>query len=111
LLLGFELLVQMPASPRQWRLEFFAFILLLLLMTMGLYWIKKFQALWLPLLGVLIKMVALVVLSALLTHLLTKTVSAIACRFFHWSIPPERMQRFRQACLCVFLVLSMLGLA
>jgi hypothetical protein len=43
-LIGYELVVQMPVGPRQWRLEFFAFILLLLLLTMGLYWIKKFPA-------------------------------------------------------------------
>jgi Ca2+/Na+ antiporter len=95
-LLAFELLRKLPASPRQWRLDAFAYVLVILLFTMGQYWVTQFQTIWAPLLSVTVVLVLFLVLTALPAHLLTKPTKFIAKRFFHRDVPTNVENRLSQ---------------
>jgi hypothetical protein len=102
LLLGFELMMQIPPPPHQWRLALFDRIFTPLLLFMAWYWVEKFPTVWGTFLWSVICVVLVTVVPALLAHLVTKAVEFIAA-CLHRNIQPKTMNRIG---LFVFLTLE-----
>lgn len=108
-LLAFELLRKLPASPRQWRLDAFAYVLVILLFTMGEYWVAQFQTIWAPLLSVSIVLFMFLLLTVLPATLLGKAVEFIAKQLFRREIPAEVVNRISQFGFLFFVGLLFVG--
>jgi hypothetical protein len=108
-LLAFELLRQLPSPPRQWRLDAFAYVLVILLFTMGYYWLSQFQNIWAPLVPVVIVLIVFLVLALLPGTLFAKVIKFIAKRFLHREIPTETETRISQMWLFFFTGLLLVG--
>lgn len=111
LLLGLELESALPDRPRHWRLEFFSFVLLFLVVIMGWYWFSKFPVLWVPALFYLMLSVVLLVLAALLTYVLTQTLKFITTKLLKREIQANVMLRASRIVFVFCAVLVVVGLS
>jgi hypothetical protein len=78
ILLTWELLINLPEPPREWRVELFSHILSLLTIFMVWLWFSKFPAAWVPLAGLALTMLVFFGLAILSTYPLKKLSNILA---------------------------------
>ena len=77
-ILGLELMAQIPPDSLHWRLELFSKVLPPLIVLLAWYWFPKFQVLWVPLGFQLIQLLIIVGIAALFTRLVMMFAGRIA---------------------------------
>jgi hypothetical protein len=109
IMLILELHSKLPDRPH-WRLDVFSNVLTLLTFAIAWYWVSRFPVLWVPIAGSVLQMCVFFGGALLLTHLLTKVVTAISAKLFKRSMNPTVMLRISQTGFVLFMFVLVAGL-
>jgi hypothetical protein len=109
ILLTLELVTRTPARPRQWRLEAFQGVVLMILANVGWYWFKSFPFIWVLALSV-IQVTLIYVLTATFAHLFGLAVKLFTIRLLHRDVTHEQFLRLSRFARTLFVVVVFWGL-